>query len=180
MRTVDVGVDRSQRQLELAATLFAVAVLLHNSDHVRRGAGALHGDVFIAGTLAIVLEVGVVAVVFARHRTAPLAATAIGFALAAGYLIVHFSPTRSWLSDSLLSSSMAVSIVAAGLETATGIILGLAGLRIVRERGLAAMAPRAAPIEPSTNRGEPWHPVVVVMAVGNALLLAASLVQYFG
>ena len=179
MRTVDVGVDRSQRQLELAATFFAVAVLLHNSDHVRRGADALHGDVFVAGTLAMLLEVGVVAAVFVRHRTAPLAATAIGFALAAGYLVVHFTPGRSWLSDSLLSSSMAVSVVAAGLETAAGVILGLAGLRIVRERGLAAMATRSPPLEPSMDRRDVWHPVVVVMAVGNALLLAASLVQYF-
>src|SRR5690242_11700061 len=74
VRTFDATTDRQQRQLEWAATLFTVAVLLHNLDHLRRGAGDLHGDVFLAGTLSMVLEIGVVAAVFARHRAAPLAA----------------------------------------------------------------------------------------------------------
>jgi hypothetical protein len=72
---------------------------------VRRGADLLSRDVFWAGTLAVVVEVGVVALVFMRHRLAPLAAFAAGVSLAAGYTVVHFTPERSWLSDSLLSSA---------------------------------------------------------------------------
>ena len=172
MRTTNASVDLSQRRLEVAAALFAVAVLLHNSDHVRRGAGDLHGDVFVAGTLAMVLEVGVVALVFARHRAAPLAAMAVGLSLAAGYVFVHFTPDRGWLSDSLLSTSMVVSIVAAGLESVTALYLGVVGARIVQRRGLAAMS-GPGNVDPRGLR----HPTVVAMAIGNAALLAASLVQ---
>src|SRR4051794_23515980 len=177
VRTFDTTTDRQQRQLELAAALFTAAVLLHNLDHLRRGAGDLHGDVFLAGTLAMVLEVGVVAAVFARHRAAPLAATVVGFSLAAGYVFVHFTPERSLLNDSLLSWSMPMSIAAALFESVTALFLGLAGLRVVRERGLAAMSSsaEAAPID----RDGLSHPVVVMMAVGNAVILAASLAQYF-
>ena len=176
MRTLEPQVDRSQRHLEWAAAFFAVAVLIHNSDHVRRGAGALSGDVFVAGTLAIVLEVGVVALVFGRHRAAPLAAMAVGFSLAAGYLLVHFTPDRSWLSDSLLSSSMALSIVAAGLETVGALLLGVAGASIVRERGLAAMASRRG-ASTEVSRDGLRHPVVLAIALGNAVLLVVSFVQ---
>jgi hypothetical protein len=177
VRTIETTVDRQQRQLERAATLFAVAVLLHNSDDLRRGTAGLHGDVFSAGTLALILEVGVVAAVFARHRAAPLAAAVVGFSLAAGYVFVHFTPGRSLLSDSLLSWSMPFSIAAATLESVTALILGLAGLRVVRERGLAAMSrtgDTAPPLDPDGLR----HPVVIVMAAGNAVILALSLAQY--
>jgi hypothetical protein len=172
---VDVPVDRSQRQLERAATVFAVAVLLHNSDHVRRGAGAIHGDVFVAGTLAIALEVAVVAAIFVRHRSAPLVAVSAGFSLAAGYVLVHFTPARSWLSDSLLSWSMTVSVVAAGFEAVSALALGMAGLRIVRERGLAAMSTRG---ETTLYRGGLRHPTVIAIALGNAVLLVVSFVQF--
>ncbi len=168
--------DRQQRQLERAATFFAVAVLLHNSDHLRRGAGGLHGDVFLAGTLALVLEVGVVAAVFARHRAAPLAAAVVGFSLAAGYVFVHFTPGRELLSDSLLSWSMPISILAATLESVAALILGVVGLKAVRARGLAAMSgvQSHAPIDREGLR----HPVVLAMTAGNAAILGLSLAQY--
>lgn len=178
MDTIETTVDRQQRQMERAAALFAVAVLLHNSDHLRRGAGDLHGDVFVAGTLALVLEVGVVAAVYARHRAAPLAAAVVGLSLTAGYAFVHFTPGRSFLSDSLLSWSMPVSIAAAALESATALLLGVVGLRVVRERGLAAMSTTGdtAPLDRDGLR----HPVVVTMAAGNAVILVLTLAQYLG
>ena len=71
-------------------------------------------DVFWAGTLALIVEVAVVAVIFSRHRDAAWAAVAVGFPLAMGYILVHFTPARGWLSDSLLSVGSVVSIVAAG------------------------------------------------------------------
>ena len=176
MRTIEATIDRQQRQLERAATLFTIAVLLHNLDHLRRGAGDLHGDVFLAGTLSMVLEVGVVAAVFARHRAAPLAAAVVGFSLAAGYVFVHFTPGRSFLSDSLLSWSMPISIAAATLESATALLLGVVGWRVVRARGLAAMASTAATTR--FDRDGLRHPVVVAMAAGNAVILVLSLAQY--
>ena len=176
MRTFDARTDRQQRQLEWAATLFTVAVLLHNLDHLRRGAGGLHGDVFLAGTLSMMLEVGVVAAVFARHRAAPLAATVVGFSLAAGYVFVHFTPTRGLLSDSLLSWSLPISIVAATLESVSALILGIAGLRVVRARGLAAMS--GAGDDSPLDRDGLRHPVVIAMAAGNAVIFMLTLAQY--
>jgi len=178
VRTIEITVDRQQRHLEWAATFFTAAVLLHNLDHLRRGAGDLHGDVFLAGTLAMLLEVGVVAAVFARHRAAPLAATVVGFSLAAGYVFVHFTPGRGFVSDSLLSTSMPISILAATLESVSALLLGIVGQRVVRERGLAAMS--SAGDHTSIDRAGLGHPVVIAMAAGNAVILALSLVQYLG
>src|SRR5438309_1508961 len=97
--------DLMQPLLRGAAILFTVAVLLHNSDHLRRGVDALGRDVFWTGSLAIIVELGVVVLIFLRHRLAPLAAMVAGFSLAVGYTFVHFTPSRSWLSDSFVSGT---------------------------------------------------------------------------
>ena len=166
---------RDRRLLHAAATLFALAVLFHNSDHLRRGGDSVAADVFVAGSLAIVLEVGAVALVYMRHHWAPLAAVAAGFPLALGYLVVHFTPERSLLNDSLVSgNAAAVSIVAATLETVTALLLGLAGLNLLRKRGgLVSAATPAGDV----NVGALRHPVVVVMALANVVIFVASLAQ---
>src|SRR3954471_12989483 len=87
--------DADQRHLEWAAWFFTVAVLVHNADHVRRNAGRLGHDVFAAGTAAMVVEVTVVTLVFWRHRWAPVVAALAGASLAAGYVLVHFTPARA-------------------------------------------------------------------------------------
>ena len=166
----------SERKLRYAAIAFAVVVLLHNGDHLRRGADATPRDVFWLGSLGIVIEVGVVALVFMRHRVAPLAAVAAGFVLAAGYVFVHFTPRRSWLSDAFPGGHVgALSWVAASLEVVAALVLGLAGLAVVRERGLAASAPRA-PRHPGERplRKALAHPVVAVMVLGNLAIFVAS------
>ena len=176
---VTSSVEREECLLRWAAIFFALAVLIHNSDHVRRGAGALNLDVFWAGTLALTLEVGVVILVFLRHRLAPLAAIAVGFPLAIGYVIVHFTPDHGLLSDSLLSSGKAVSIVAAGLETVGALALGAVGAWIVRRRGLAAFA-NGVRSEPSSrvSLGHVLrHPIVFALIAGNAVILAVTFVQ---
>src|SRR3954454_13976929 len=87
VRTTRAALDH---RLRLSACWFAAAVLVHNFDHVRRGADGIDLDVFWAGTLSLVVEVGVVVLVLMRHRWAPLAAAVVGLALAAGYTMVHF------------------------------------------------------------------------------------------
>ena len=87
--TADVTSDeRADRWLRWAATFFVLAVLFHNSDHLRRGSDTLSTDVFVAGSLAMIVEVGVVVLVFMRHRWAAIASVATGFPLAAGYVFV--------------------------------------------------------------------------------------------
>ena len=147
-----------------AAVFFTGAVLVHNLDHLRRGADSVTTDVFALGSLAILFEVGVVALVFARHRLAPLAAAVVGFQLAVGYLFVHFTPARSWLSDSFPDGDVsALSWIAGGLETAAALGLGVAGLA-ARRRAAQAPMPRRA-----------YHPVVLTGAAGNLAIFIGFL-----
>lgn len=154
----------------VVATVFTIAVLLHNGDHVRRGFYAVHTDVFLAGTAAIVLEAAIVVLVCARHRLAPLVAGAGGLALAVGYLVVHFLPERSWLSDSFPSAINVspLSWTAASLEMAAAAAVGAAGVLVLRSgawRGNGRVADGLR------------HPVALVMIAGNAAVLVASLLQ---
>jgi hypothetical protein len=143
-----------ERLLLGVATLFTVAVLLHNGDHLRRGADAVNSDVFVVGTSAILLEV----------------AGAGGLSLALGYLVVHFLPQRSWLSDSFPSAVNVspLSWTAASLELAAAAAVGAAGLMVLRSgtwRGQGSIAEGLR------------HPVALAMIAGNAAILIASLVQ---
>lgn len=134
--------DGSDRFLHVAAVLFAVAVLVHNTDHLRRGGDAVSTDVFALGTLGIALEVAVVALVLTDHRWGALAAAAIGASLAAGYVLVHLSPQRSWLSDSLRAGEDVTwfSWVAVLALVAASLLLAGAGWIVVRRRGGLASA----------------------------------------
>jgi hypothetical protein len=164
---------RSDHLLQVAAGAFAVAVVLHNADHLRRGGGSVSAQVFWLGSAAILLEVGVVAIVRSRHPSAPLAAIAVGFSLALGYVVVHFTPDRSLISDSLVDGdAQIISVLAASLETSTAFLLGLAGVRAVRERGLAATA--------GSSYGDAIvdgvrQPLVAAFAIANVLIFVFSL-----
>jgi hypothetical protein len=179
--TVD-SVDRTELRTDLwltaAATFFAAAVLIHNSDHVRRGADAVSNDVFWVGTSSILLEVALVVLALQRHRLAALAAAAGGLALALGYLLVHFLPARSWLSDSFTGAPdvSPLSWFAASLEVTAAVTLGVVGLVVLRERGGLASATRPNR-EQRSLRNALRHPVALAMIAGNAAILVVSLAQ---
>jgi len=167
--------DAGDRILRWSAIFFAAAVLLHNSDHLRRGGDSVSADVFWVGSLSILLEVAVVIVVVQGHRRAPLAALATGFPLALGYVVVHLTPGRSWLSDAFPGNDVSgLSWAAASLEIAAATALGLAGWSALRRRGLAAAASSrsAAGVDPIPLRSALGHPVAVAMIIGNALIFA--------
>ena len=132
-----------------AAVLFALAVLVHNSDHLRRGADALSVDLFWLGTLGILLEVAIVIVICARHRYAPLAAVVGGVVLASGYIEAHFLPAHRWFSDSFTSAVHVspLSWFAASLEVAAAAGLAIVGLVVLRRRGGLAEAAALHPGE---------------------------------
>jgi len=131
-----------QKRLQVAATVFTATVLVHNADHLRRGGASVSGGVFGVGTLAIVLEVALVVLVFARHRFAAIGAAVGGLGLAAGYVFVHFTPARAWLSDSFLGGrGSTLSIIAAGLEMVGGLILASAGFVVLRRRAESGQDP---------------------------------------
>lgn len=156
--------------LVAAATLFTVAVLVHNADHLRRGGAAVSPDVFWIGTLAILNEVGVVLLVFMRDPRAPLAALVSGVVLAAGYLAVHFTPQRRWLSDSFLATDVsAVSVLAGVLETAAALLLAVGGLVVMGRRSIG---PTAATVGAARALRSP---VMAAMTAGNLVILVGLL-----
>jgi hypothetical protein len=63
--------EHDDRLLHLAAIVFAIAVLVHNSDHLRRGGDSVPTDVFVLGTLGMILEVAVVALVLMQPPPRP-------------------------------------------------------------------------------------------------------------
>jgi len=166
------------RLLRWTATLFTAAVLIHGADHARRGVDTINLDVFWLGASAIALEVAVVVLAFQRHRLAPLVAIATGFPLAVGYLVVHFLPERTLFSDSFTSGDdvSLLSWSAASLETVAAMVLGIAGLAVMRRRGGLASAGHARP-EQAGWRSAAVHPVALAMILGNGVLLAVSVAQ---
>lgn len=172
------GWTADDRRLRAAAAFFVVAVLVHNGDHLRRGGDSVSASVFWVGSLAILVEIAVVVLAFSRHPLAPIAAVAAGFGLAAGYVLVHFTPSRSFFSDSFVSGgASALSVTAALLETIAALGLALVGLDIVRRRGIAPEASEAdepvalLPTVVSTLR----QPLVAIMVIGNLAIFIGSL-----
>jgi hypothetical protein len=157
-------------KLSLAAAGFAVAVVLHNGDHLRRGADAVDADVFWAGTAAIVVEVGIVFLVCQRHRWAPTMAAVVGFGLALGYVVVHFSPQRAWLSDSLVGGGGGDgwSLAAASVEVAAALALAVAGLAARRQPPAARQRPARDAVR---------DPLAAGFALSQVMVLAVSFAQ---
>jgi hypothetical protein len=170
--------DRGDRLLVAAATFFAVAVLVHNSDHVRRGLDSVSRQVFWVGSAGILVEVGVVVLAAQRHRAAPLAAVAAGWSLAPAYLLVHFLPVRWWLGDSFTVGDhvAALSWFAASFEVVAAALLGLAGWVVLQQRGGLASAARPHDAQRSVGAGL-LHPVAAAMVAGNVVILALSFAQ---
>jgi hypothetical protein len=164
------ALEAKDRVLRAAGTLFTIAVLFHNADHVRRGGTSVTTDVFWIGSAAIAIEIAVVYLIFRGHPDAPLAAMIAGFALAAGYVFVHFTPERGWLNDTFLTGQPAViSRVAASLEVAAALVLAFAGVLATRN---GARSSGAQPTVAETLR----HPVVAAMVIGNAAVFVLSVV----
>jgi hypothetical protein len=170
--------DRGDRLLLAAATLFAAAVLIHNSDHLRRGVDSVSRQVFWVGTAGIVIEVGVVVLACQRHRVAPLAAMAAGWSLAPAYVVVHFLPSHWWLGDSFTVADHVspMSWFAASFEVVAAALLGLAGWLVLEQRGGLASAARPHDPQQPTRAGF-RHPVAAAMLVGNVVIVAISFAQ---
>jgi hypothetical protein len=170
--------DIGDRMLLWSAAPFTVGVLIHNADHVRRGADAVPADVFWVGTSAIALEVAIVVLCCQGHRLAPLVAAVSGLLLMTGYILVHFLPARGWLSDSFTSArnTSSLSWFAASLEVVAVATLGLVGLRVLAARGgLASVIEPHGPQLPL--RAALLHPITVTMVLGNAVVLVMSFSQ---
>jgi hypothetical protein len=131
---------RTERDLRWTGVLFAVGSAVHLLDHLRRGQGSVTETLYWAGNLALIVQVAVITLILTRHRIAPIAAVAGGFPLAIGFLAAHWLPEWSSLSDPVweIDSWAWLSYVASSLEIAGALAIGLAGLAMIRARGLAS------------------------------------------
>jgi hypothetical protein len=145
--------------LRPTAAFFALAVILHNADHLRRGVDATGRDVLWLGTAGIALEVLIVALIFARHRWAPLVAAVVGFNLAIGYVVVHFLPARSWFSDSFTSAQHVswLSWSATSLEVVAAVMVATVACAVLASRGGVAVTTSRSPT-PDPDGGEGFTP----------------------
>lgn len=123
----------SERRRLLPATrvVFAVALLVHGADHARRGVG--EPAVFWLGNVQTVGALAALFLVFTRHRWAPAAAIAIGFASAIGFTVVHLVPDWGPLSDAFPGAHShadvtAFSWFAALFEIGADLAFGAAGV----------------------------------------------------
>src|SRR6476659_6631847 len=95
-----VGLARRRPDpLRVTALVFAVALLVHGADHLRRGMDVVTPEVFWLGTLQLVLSLVTVVLVFRGHRWSPAFAVGVGFASTAGFSAAHLLPHWSAFSD---------------------------------------------------------------------------------
>ncbi|MEU7139227.1 hypothetical protein ABZ942_07240 [Nocardia sp. NPDC046473] len=134
----DLGAGSAFAQLRWATALFAIALLTHGADHLRRGMDTVSSTVMVLGTVQFVLAVATIVLVFTGHRMAAAAAVTIGFVSAAGFTLVHLFP--DWfgpLSDSFINPPASAKVngfswFAAIFEIIADLLIGAAGLRARR------------------------------------------------
>ena len=145
-----VGEDR---MLRYAGGMFLVALLMHAADHLRRGFGILTPEVFWSGNFQLAMAIVTLVLVFTGHRLAPIAAIAVGFPSALGFVAAHLLPHWGAFSDSFTGSAVAPHVTAfswfaALFEIAADLAFGAVGIYVLRRRGLPAAAPSRARVTP--------------------------------
>jgi hypothetical protein len=129
------------RVLRVTGVVFLAALIVHGADHLRRGFDVLTPEVFWAGNLQLVMAVVTLVLVFTRHRWAPLAAVAIGFPSAIGFIAAHLLPHWSSFSDAFPGGHVdGYSWAAAFIEIAADLAFGCAGVYVLRRTGWEAAA----------------------------------------
>ncbi|MFC6013919.1 hypothetical protein [Nocardia lasii] len=129
--------------LRLTTAIFAVALLVHGADHLRRGMDVTSPLVNTLGTLQVLFALFTVFLVARGRPEGARAAVLIGFASAIGFTVVHVLP--DWfgpLSDSFVNAPPELRVTgfswfAAVFEIAADLAIAVAGLRVLRARRLA-------------------------------------------
>jgi hypothetical protein len=128
---------RAERALRYAALFYAVGLVVHTADHLRRGTDVLTTEVNVLGTVSTLGGLVVIGLVLARHRLAPLAAVAFGFPVALGVAATHLLPEWSDFSDAFPGAHhtgvTAFSWLVVLVEIAGLLALGAAGLYAMRQ-----------------------------------------------
>lgn len=133
----------AHRVLRGAVVFFVFGVVVHTADHFRRGTDVVSAELFWLGTAALVVDAVVVALVFTRHRLAPLATVIYAVPRTLGILAFHFLPEWTVFSDPFVGSAPApgvtgLSWIAALVEVAGAIGIAAAAIPLLRSGPAAA------------------------------------------
>jgi hypothetical protein len=127
---------RDERFLRYATAVYAVGLVIHSADHVRRGFNVVTPGVLWLGSVSTVAGLATIALVYMRHRWGPLAAAALGLPVALGVAAVHFLPKWGEFSDAFPGAHntgvTAFSWFAVSVEILGAIAMGLSGIAILR------------------------------------------------
>lgn len=139
--------DRRERLLLVAGVCFAVGTAIHLIDHLRRGQGSVTEFLYLMGNIGLILQITTNTLILTRHRFAPVAAVATGFPLAIGFAAAHWLPHWSAMSDPVwqINSWRWFSYIASTVEIVGAIGIGIAGLAVIRARGMSSFA-EATPV----------------------------------
>ena len=130
------------RYLRAAAIVYAVGLVLHTADHLRRGLDEVTPAVLWAGNVSTAIGLVTVVLVLAGHRRAPLVAALTGVPIALGVAAVHLLPSWGAVSDPFVGRAAAGvtawSWTVVLVEIAGALMLGLVGVQMLRPRRRAA------------------------------------------
>jgi hypothetical protein len=135
MRWITSGTISSpeHRALRYTALLFAVALLLHGVDHLRRGLEALTPEVYWGGTALTLVAASAVVLALPRYDCATPVALAVGLATAILTSAAHLLPRCSAFCDPFPGSGVdALSWAAVLAEIAAALAFAAAGAYALR------------------------------------------------
>jgi hypothetical protein len=118
----------TDRLLRTTAIIFALALLVHGADHVRRGL-QLPSRVAVVGGLQFLLGMIAVALVLRGHRLGPVAAIAVGLPSVVLFTYGHLVPvgTDPYVGAAAADDVTAFSLITAVFEIGADLAFGLAG-----------------------------------------------------
>jgi hypothetical protein len=132
--------------LRLTGAVYLAGWALHTGDHLRRGLGAVTAEVLWAGNVSGIIALAAIAMAFAGHRLAPVAAIAAGLPAAFGVAAVHLLPGWGVFSDSLPDRHVdGLTWAAVLVEIGGALVFGLAGVVAARTAGWHTFTLRRRP-----------------------------------
>jgi len=141
------GEHQGYRFLRYACILYAIGLVAHGADHLRRGIDVLTPEVAWAGTLTTIMGLILIALVFSGHRLAPAAAAAFGFSNAVGVGAVHLLPHWSAFSDAFPGGELGVEVT-----SWAAVLIEIAGLLALGAAGTYVLMNGSAPPKRSNER----------------------------
>lgn len=93
-----------ERVFRWTTVAFAVALLLHGADHLRRGMDVVPHAVMIGGNIPLLVAAITVVLVFTGRRAAPYFAVGVGLLSAIGFTAAHLLPHWGFFSDSFVNA----------------------------------------------------------------------------